>query len=489
MKNITILRLNKILRKTAGLTALVCFISALCGCSGSFSAGDLLASPRLTDEQNEIYNALTASAGRVDLRYPHTGEYRSAFVIHNIDDEPTDEAIVFYEQNKTDTAKEPGAQDGNAVGNLRVSFLDKDENGDWKATYELPAAGTEVESVAFSKLGSDKEKLLISYSVLGSSDKIMSVIDYENGVATQLGTVGYSSYIMLDNLTESGEYLACFNRDGAKKSANMTVYGCSDGKTLGMIYPVLSFGNGVTDFDRITSANRLLLGKKMPCIAVDYLISENYYGTTVLYYNGSSFATAETTVRYGADTNYSRHVNGYTPKLSSQDIDGDGIIDIPATSPLPGYENLSFPEQICAVRWYKQNCSKIELTAYTFVDPQRNFMLTFPGRWVGMVTATVNTEDNSVTFWKYEGDIKENEYALLTIKTVLKSDTSAQSEPDTQSALRDGFRLFSDDSEKTIYYKSIMYEGLSLTDDEIEAAVKVRPEGYDNDAALLSSGN
>lgn len=489
MKNITILRLNKILRKTAGLTALVCFISALCGCSGSFLAGDLLASPRLTDEQNEIYNALTASAGRVDLRYPHTGEYRSAFVIHNIDDEPTDEAIVFYEQNKTDTAKEPGAQDGNAVGNLRVSFLDKDENGDWKATYELPAAGTEVESVAFSKLGSDKEKLLISYSVLGSSDKIMSVIDYENGVATQLGTVGYSSYIMLDNLTESGEYLACFNRDGAKKSANMTVYGCSDGKTLGMIYPVLSFGNGVTDFDRITSANCLLLGKKMPCIAVDYLISENYYGTTVLYYNGSSFATAETTVRYGADTNYSRHVNGYTPKLSSQDIDGDGIIDIPATSPLPGYENLSFPEQICAVRWYKQNCSKIELTAYTFVDPQRNFMLTFPGRWVGMVTATVNTEDNSVTFWKYEGDIKENEYALLTIKTVLKSDTSAQSEPDTQSTLRDGFRLFSDDSEKTIYYKSIMYEGLSLTDDEIEAAVKVRPEGYDNDAALLSSGN
>ena len=489
MKNITILRLNKILRKTAGLTALVCFISALCGCSGSFSAGDLLASPRLTDEQNEIYNALTASAGRVDLRYPHTGEYRSAFVIHNIDDEPTDEAIVFYEQNKTDTAKEPGAQEGNAVGNLRVSFLDKDENGDWKATYELPAAGTEVESVAFSKLGSDKEKLLISYSVLGSSDKIMSVIDYENGVATQLGTVGYSSYIMLDNLTESGEYLACFNRDGAKKSGNMTVYGCSDSKTLGMIYPVLSFGNGVTDFDRITSANCLLLGKKMPCIAVDYLISENYYGTRVLYYNGSSFATAETTVRDGADTNYSRHVNSYTPKLRSQDIDGDGIIDIPATSPLPGYENLSFPEQICAVRWYKQNCNKIELTAYTFVDPQKNFMLTFPGRWVGMVTATVNTEDNSVTFWKYEGDIKKNEYALLTIKTVLKSDTSAQSKPDTQSALRDGFRMFSDDSEKTIYYKSIMYEGLSLTDDEIDAAVKVRPEGYDNDAALLSRGN
>lgn len=483
MKNITILRLNKILRMTAGLMASVCLIAVLCGCSGSFSAGELLASPRLTDEQNEIYNALTASAGRVDLRYPHTGEYRSAFVIHNIDGEPTDEAIVFYEQSKSEAAKEPDAQDGNAVRNLRVSFLDKDENGNWKATYELPAAGTEVESVAFSKLGSDKEKLLISYSVLGSSDKIMSVIDYENGVATQLGTIGYASYMMLDNLTESGEYLACFNRDGAKKSGNMTVYGCTDGKTLGMMYPVLSFGNGVTDFDRIMSASCLILGKEMPCIAVDYLISENCYGTSVLYYNGNAFTTADTIVRDGAKTNYSRRTNSYTPKLRSQDIDGDGIIDIPATSPLPGYENLSYPEQICAVRWYRQNCDKIQLTAYTFIDPKRNYMLTFPGRWVGMVTAAVNADDNTVSFWKYEGDIKKNEYALLTIKVVLKNDTSSQSEPDVQSALRDGYRLFSDDSEKTIYYKSIMYEGLSLTEDEIAAALKVRPEGYTSNTA------
>ena len=158
--------------------AVLCLVTMLCGCSAGFFSGDLLTSPRLTDEQTEIYNALTASAGRVDLRYPHTGSYRSAFVIRNIDNEPTDEAIVFYEQNKTDAAKEP-AQNDTAVGNLRISFLDKDENGNWKATYELPAAGTEIESVAFSKLGSDEEKLIVSYSVLGSSDKILSVIDYK----------------------------------------------------------------------------------------------------------------------------------------------------------------------------------------------------------------------------------------------------------------------------------------------------------------------
>ena len=110
MKSITVLRLNKILRKASALMAVLCLVTMLCGCSAGFFSGDLLTSPRLTDEQTEIYNALTASAGRVDLRYPHTGSYRSAFVIRNIDNEPTDEAIVFYEQNKTDAAKEPAQQ-------------------------------------------------------------------------------------------------------------------------------------------------------------------------------------------------------------------------------------------------------------------------------------------------------------------------------------------------------------------------------------------
>lgn len=469
--------------------AVLCLVTMLCGCSAGFFSGDLLTSPRLTDEQTEIYNALTASAGRVDLRYPHTGSYRSAFVIRNIDGEPTDEAIVFYEQNKTDAAKEP-AQNDTAVGNLRISFLDKDENGNWKATYELPAAGTEIESVAFSKLGSDEEKLIVSYSVLGSSDKILSVIDYKNGVAKQLGTIGYSSYTFLNGIDEKGEYLACFGRNGAKKNGSMSVYSCSENGELHTAFPVFSFGEGVAEFDKITIARCLILEKEKPCITVDYLTAENQYNTAVLYYKGSSFATADTIVMDSSNISYSRRTNNYTPKVQSQDIDGDGIIDVPATAALPGYENLTFPEQLNAVLWYRQNCKKIELTAYTFIDPGLNYMLVFPGRWIGMVTATINSSDNSVTFWKHEGELKENEYALLTIKTVLKNNSpSAQSATDTTDASRDGYRLFYEDSEKVVYCKSIVYEGLSLTDDEIEAALKVRPEGNGNGDAVLFTGS
>ena len=114
------------------------------------------------------------------------------------------------------------------------------------------------------------------------------------------------------------------------------------------------------------------------------------------------------------------------------------------------------------------------------------------GRMVGMgmVTATINSSDNSVTFWKHEGELKENEYALLTIKTVLKNNSpSAQNATNTTDASRNGYRLFYEDSEKVVYCKSIVYEGLSLTEDEIEAALKVRPEGNGNGDAVLFTGS
>ena len=257
-----------------------------------------------------------------------------------------------------------------------------------------------------------------------------------------------------------------------------------------LIDGVVEFGEGVAEFDKITIARCLILEKEKPCITVDYLTAENQYNTAVLYYKGSSFATADTIVMDSSNISYSRRTNNYTPKVQSQDIDGDGIIDVPATATLPGYENLTFPEQLNAVLWYRQNCKKIELTAYTFIDPGLNYMLVFPGRWIGMVTATINSSDNSVTFWKHEGELKENEYALLTIKTVLKNNSpSAQNATNTTDASRNGYRLFYEDSEKVVYCKSIVYEGLSLTEDEIEAALKVRPEGNGNGDAVLFTGS
>ena len=74
-------------------------IFGLSGCSmGQSGIDGLLSAPKLTEEQSEIHEALIRNVGNdISLKYPKSGENRSAFVIENIDNEPTEEAIVFFQ--------------------------------------------------------------------------------------------------------------------------------------------------------------------------------------------------------------------------------------------------------------------------------------------------------------------------------------------------------------------------------------------------------
>lgn len=128
----TVRSLNKLLRGAAALTAAL----ALCGCSGA-SIENLLTAPKLTQEQSKIYQALINSTGSsVRLKYPRGGEFRSAFVLQNIDDEPGDEALVFYESQSV--------QSGESA--LRLKVLDQ-YDGEWQAVYDLACVGSEVDSI------------------------------------------------------------------------------------------------------------------------------------------------------------------------------------------------------------------------------------------------------------------------------------------------------------------------------------------------------
>ena len=217
---------------------------------------------------------------------------------------------------------------------------------------------------------------------------------------------------------------------------------------------------------------------KTTCIAIDYLKSENLYGTEMLYFTGKSINTAETFVRDdGGQTTYARRTNAYTPIMHSADVNGDGIIDVPVTKSMPGYENLTYPEQVNAVLWYSQASEKIEKTAYTFIEQNKNYMLFFPGRWEGMVTATVNAAENTVTFWKTAEDITKVDYSLLTIHVVIKNEDASGIK--RQNAENDGYKIYSEDEEKIIFIKNSAYEGLALTGDELKAALKVRWVGLD----------
>jgi len=105
------------------LKKLLCFLFLplmLCGCSLNMSIDTLLTPPKLSEQQQQIYNALKSYTGaNISLKYPKSGNYLSAFIIDDIDGDSDNEAIVFYEKNTMSAEK----------NSLRINVLDHDETG------------------------------------------------------------------------------------------------------------------------------------------------------------------------------------------------------------------------------------------------------------------------------------------------------------------------------------------------------------------------
>jgi len=68
----------------------------LTGCTFGASIDALMTPPKLSVEQEQIYNALTDAAGTsISLKYPKSGKYLSAFIVEDIDGDGVHE-IYFH---------------------------------------------------------------------------------------------------------------------------------------------------------------------------------------------------------------------------------------------------------------------------------------------------------------------------------------------------------------------------------------------------------
>ncbi|MGN0586792.1 MAG: hypothetical protein ACI4JF_05840, partial [Oscillospiraceae bacterium] len=78
-------------KKCMAFAALALSVSMLSGCIPGGGIESLLYPPELSEEQEEIFSALTDSVGdNISLQYPKGGSNRSPVVIWDIDGDGTD---------------------------------------------------------------------------------------------------------------------------------------------------------------------------------------------------------------------------------------------------------------------------------------------------------------------------------------------------------------------------------------------------------------
>ena len=366
---------------------------------------DLLKPPKLSEQQNEIYSALQASTGsNIRLVYPKKGDFTSAFLINNIDSEPTQEAIVFYMREDT----------VNATNTLRINVLDQREE-EWVSVYDAGVAANEVEKVNFVQSNLNLF-IVVGVTVTSNTKKNVLVYQYRDGRLVQTDAPVFCASYEVSDIDTNGysEILAILPARSETEIPRAALYEIS---SYGKIREIgqCPIDPSVTSYPHV-SIGELVDGNK--AFYLDGVRAGNQYTTEILMYNKHT-QTLENLLynkEKGIDL-VSKTIRG--SGAVSADINGDGVIEIPVHRAALGYEAAEKHAQEALTEWYVYRSGDLERVSITYVSYSLGYLFELPNQWEGRVAPVFSANTNELSFYYYTDDVITQE-RLLSIR-VFKS--------------------------------------------------------------------
>lgn len=395
--------LRRNLKKRYVLPAVLCTVM-LTSCSLGGSADSLLSPPKLSEEQNAVYEALTRSVGNdVRLQYPRSGDHRSAFVFADIDGEPDSEAIVFYEKT--------GETEGS--GNVRINIIDR-RGGKLTSVYDHAGAGTGIDRVMFSDLGGGgSRKIIIGYTLL-SGEKNVQVYNYADGILTSEYSDSYSTMFVSDLEKDGKNELILIRPGNQLRKASLSSVSAEENGSAAENGSV-PLDESATEFVNIAAG---YVGTETPAIFIDGL-NDGRLTTEIIYSVDGQFRNPLYLSESALIEKTSRPA-GYP----CTDIDIDGTIEIPTLSLFPGYtEDMS--SRLYSTDWNIFDNYTIVKKYSSFCDFGDGYCFILPSRWDGMVTVKRDAATGEAVFCKFRIDLTNSATELMRIAVASEDETSA----------------------------------------------------------------
>jgi hypothetical protein len=385
------------------VSAIILLIALLLtGCAFG-AVEDMLSPPRLTDEQQAVYTALADSKGTgFKLKYPRTGEHRSAFVIYG---ENHDAAIVFYEVSGI-----------NVERSLFMNFLYKNNIGEWESLYEIPIRGIDIESVTFASFGEDEQEAIILSYPVGQNEKKCMVISHDADGRPERRFDDIYSFMYVDYFFgRDYKELLIIKNDRSGASATATFLTFREEQLMRSARVGLDYGAG--------EYTEIMQGYIMPDTPALFINHRRYdsadsFGMDVLFYQGRRLMNP--VIQNPENPERVLRRTGLVTELANpRDIDGDGIIMLAAsTGEFLGYEHLPPQEKLRPVIWRVLTDDGLTQMHHSYFTERNDFVFLLPGRWIHTVTAAVSLEENTVSFFRAGLPIEEADELILSIATV-----------------------------------------------------------------------
>ena len=379
------------------------------------SPSDLLAPPSLSGDKLEIQRAFEASVNDksgVVLQYPTAGDYRSAFVLKDLDGDDSAEAIVFYSLKSDEST-------------VRINVLEKvDET--WKSVYDEPGYGAKVISVDFEDLNKDENiEVITCWSVFeGSAAKTLTIhsVLHEKDEPLELEALVNQSYTFKDiaDMDSDGtnEVLVTWldNTDpNMPKSYASLLKQASDG-TISQMGQNVSLDASVSAYASL----KLETTSEGKTIAfLDAYKGDDTMITEVIRWDENSKSLAAPLLDPDTLTNT---LTMRTPAVASMDINKDKNIEIPIVINDGGAE---MPKEVplSLFAWAVPGDNGLTQISYGFMNVSLGCFFRLPDEFANYTLAYRLSDETCTTLYRTE-DGENREEPLFTILVKNSSDFS-----------------------------------------------------------------
>lgn len=376
-------------------------LAVLCtGCSFSgLSDNDLLQPPKATGEKAEIQGLLEVTTnGDYTLKYPQSGDYRSAIIMQDLNSDGDDEAVAFYRNKKDSSA-------------INIMFMDK-VAGKWVSVGTFSNANSDVDRIYFGDIDSDGiNEAIVGWSSYLTGGSQVTMYKYKEGsvsevivnddtnyadmVFTDITNDGVSDLIILTTATEN---------DTGKSTSLARLYSSCANKKFSRVSEIKTNPN-VVSYSQIMQGT---VSDGVNGLFVDGNTSSlGELITEVIYYssqNKSLVSPLDVTQNDGTVTNVTQRVTSSV----CRDIDEDGIIEVPSQfTPILTDDKLT----PCPItKWYKIDADRGEMkqTIQTIASYFDGFYFILPDNWKNHVVAVNDNTSRTTTFYCIKEVVKED---------------------------------------------------------------------------------
>ena len=376
---------------------LLCLLLAGCSMPGEqVQVEELLRAPKLSGDYGDVQTALNDWLGEsAQLKYPMQGDLLSPFLLQDLDGDGRQDAAVLYTTAQS--------------SNVCIAILQKDDADIWHVRQNVEGLADTVESVGLAQLQpGDATQLVVGYTA-AQGDHYLAVYSYTDGVLSTILEQQYQQYLVEDITGGGNQDLILMStlEDGGVQIELLTV------DKEGSFQQVAVMGLSANRFAGCAS-----VAAGVGADGRHYLVLDGWTGIS-----GNNLASV--LLRFDEDTQqmvpadqisteklYTASLRN-VPSLVSQDLDGDGIVEIPTRPDEAGLLNMSQSRRMDFIVWMDYTSPHPE-KSFGLLDEETNCYIELPMEWEGNLKLTDSEQ--------YDGAVElrtmDEDQLIMTLRLV-----------------------------------------------------------------------